>query len=230
MGSASWTTQKPCAANRRSALSAATQDDRSGAAQCWRTLASTLPPPGGRPASTALVFDAIALGCNAGFCEGRGHCRRRPWRVRGTRDCFGHPLHTALPVSKFTDCGSSGPIPSRRYVAAIKAAQLGLSVACIEGRGSLGGTCLNVGCVPTAHAEEVAVVPRGTCASLSPTFEPCHHQSYLFPLDAVQVHSLQGEQEQGSRTAGGAQMHAAVWRTCLPVKQRRDVCDACASP
>lgn len=34
------------------------------------------------------------------------------------------------------------------YVAAIKAAQLGLKVTCVEGRGSLGGTCLNVGCVP----------------------------------------------------------------------------------
>ncbi|MGB0482595.1 MAG: FAD-dependent oxidoreductase, partial [Alphaproteobacteria bacterium] len=32
------------------------------------------------------------------------------------------------------------------YVAAIRAAQLGLKTACIEGRGSLGGTCLNVGC------------------------------------------------------------------------------------
>ena len=31
------------------------------------------------------------------------------------------------------------------YVAAIKAAQLGLSVTCVEGRGTLGGTCLNVG-------------------------------------------------------------------------------------
>ncbi|KAI7835395.1 hypothetical protein COHA_010705 [Chlorella ohadii] len=35
------------------------------------------------------------------------------------------------------------------YVAAIKAAQLGLSVACVEGRGTLGGTCLNVGCIPS---------------------------------------------------------------------------------
>ncbi len=35
------------------------------------------------------------------------------------------------------------------YVAAIRAAQLGLSVACIEGRGALGGTCLNVGCIPS---------------------------------------------------------------------------------
>lgn len=35
------------------------------------------------------------------------------------------------------------------YVAAIKAAQLGLNVACVEGRGTLGGTCLNVGCIPS---------------------------------------------------------------------------------
>lgn len=35
------------------------------------------------------------------------------------------------------------------YVAAIKAAQLGLRTACIEKRGTLGGTCLNVGCIPS---------------------------------------------------------------------------------
>jgi dihydrolipoamide dehydrogenase len=35
------------------------------------------------------------------------------------------------------------------YVAAIKAAQLGLKVTCVEGRGTLGGTCLNVGCIPS---------------------------------------------------------------------------------
>ncbi|KAK2053364.1 dihydrolipoyl dehydrogenase [Colletotrichum caudatum] len=35
------------------------------------------------------------------------------------------------------------------YVAAIKAGQEGLKVACIEKRGTLGGTCLNVGCIPS---------------------------------------------------------------------------------
>ena len=35
------------------------------------------------------------------------------------------------------------------YVAAIRAAQLGLSVACVEERATLGGTCLNVGCIPS---------------------------------------------------------------------------------
>ena len=35
------------------------------------------------------------------------------------------------------------------YVAAIRAAQLGLKVACVESRETLGGTCLNVGCIPS---------------------------------------------------------------------------------
>ena len=35
------------------------------------------------------------------------------------------------------------------YVCAIRAAQLGLKTACIESRGTLGGTCLNVGCIPS---------------------------------------------------------------------------------
>ena len=44
------------------------------------------------------------------------------------------------------------------YNAAIRAGQLGLSVACIEGRETLGGTCLNVGCIPSKallHASEL---------------------------------------------------------------------------
>src|SRR5512145_1328748 len=48
------------------------------------------------------------------------------------------------------------------YVAAIRAAQLGLSVAVVERQPVLGGTCLNFGCIPTkallehAHALKVA--------------------------------------------------------------------------
>jgi len=44
------------------------------------------------------------------------------------------------------------------YNAAIRAGQLGLKVACIEGRDTLGGTCLNVGCMPSKallHASEL---------------------------------------------------------------------------
>ncbi|MGX7951731.1 dihydrolipoyl dehydrogenase [Tsuneonella sp. HG249] len=43
------------------------------------------------------------------------------------------------------------------YVAAIRAAQLGLKTACAESRATLGGTCLNVGCIPSKamlHASE----------------------------------------------------------------------------
>jgi len=44
------------------------------------------------------------------------------------------------------------------YVAAIRAAQLGLKTACAESRDTLGGTCLNVGCIPSKamlHASEI---------------------------------------------------------------------------
>ncbi|HSG54224.1 MAG TPA: FAD-dependent oxidoreductase, partial [Paracoccaceae bacterium] len=44
------------------------------------------------------------------------------------------------------------------YVAAIRCAQLGLKTACVEGRATLGGTCLNVGCIPSKallHATEM---------------------------------------------------------------------------
>ena len=37
------------------------------------------------------------------------------------------------------------------YVCAIRLSQLGLKTACIEFRGSLGGTCLNVGCIPSKN-------------------------------------------------------------------------------
>ena len=35
------------------------------------------------------------------------------------------------------------------YVCAIRCAQLGLKTACVESRKTLGGTCLNVGCIPS---------------------------------------------------------------------------------
>ena len=54
------------------------------------------------------------------------------------------------------------------YVAAIKAAQLGLKVAVVEKRATYGGTCLNVGCIPSKallHASEM--------------FHAAHHMSEL---------------------------------------------------
>src|SRR6187549_1746746 len=50
------------------------------------------------------------------------------------------------------------------YNAAIRAGQLGLKVACVEKRGTLGGTCLNVGCMPSKallHASELYAAAAG---------------------------------------------------------------------
>ncbi|AYC33141.1 dihydrolipoyl dehydrogenase [Pseudomonas cavernae] len=50
------------------------------------------------------------------------------------------------------------------YNAAIRAGQLGLKVACVEGRATLGGTCLNVGCMPSKallHASELYEAASG---------------------------------------------------------------------
>src|SRR5215467_4602790 len=50
------------------------------------------------------------------------------------------------------------------YIAAIRAAQLGLSVAVVEKQKALGGTCLLVGCIPTKalleHAHALKVVQQ----------------------------------------------------------------------
>ena len=54
------------------------------------------------------------------------------------------------------------------YVAAIRAAQLGLKTACVESRETLGGTCLNVGCIPSKAllhgSEKFAEAAEGTLA------------------------------------------------------------------
>ena len=49
------------------------------------------------------------------------------------------------------------------YIAAIRAAQLGLKTACVEKRETLGGTCLNVGCIPSKallHSSELYAEAR----------------------------------------------------------------------
>lgn len=62
------------------------------------------------------------------------------------------------------------------YVAAIRAAQLGLKVACAEGRATLGGTCLNVGCIPSKamlHASEYFdAASNGTMESMGIEVKP----------------------------------------------------------
>lgn len=61
-------------------------------------------------------------------------------RLQTLRRC----LSTAPPQDLVVIGGGPGG-----YAAAIKAAQLGLNVTCVEKRGALGGTCLNVGCIPS---------------------------------------------------------------------------------
>ncbi|WP_118856382.1 dihydrolipoyl dehydrogenase [Sphingomonas mesophila] len=62
------------------------------------------------------------------------------------------------------------------YVAAIRAAQLGLKTACAESRETLGGTCLNVGCIPSKamlHASEYFdAAANGAMAKMGVIVEP----------------------------------------------------------
>ncbi|TXC67775.1 dihydrolipoyl dehydrogenase [Sphingorhabdus soli] len=62
------------------------------------------------------------------------------------------------------------------YVAAIRAGQLGLKTACVESRETLGGTCLNVGCIPSKamlHASEYFdAAANGTMAKMGVKVTP----------------------------------------------------------
>ena len=78
---------------------------------------------------------------DVGVCSRRGAASVGPG-VKADPPSFGGLLPCLQSVKDVVIIGG-GP---GGYVAAIKAAQLGLKVACVEGRGALGGTCLNVGC------------------------------------------------------------------------------------
>ncbi len=74
------------------------------------------------------------------------------------------------------------------YNAAIRAGQLGLKVACVEMRKTLGGTCLNVGCIPSKallHASEMFAEAKTGFASLGIKVTP--------ELDLPQMHKQKGE-------------------------------------
>src|SRR5262245_22478375 len=62
------------------------------------------------------------------------------------------------------------------YVCAIRAAQLGMRVACVEQRDTLGGTCLNVGCIPSK--------------ALLQSSEEFHHASHALKDHGVLVDSV----------------------------------------
>ena len=44
------------------------------------------------------------------------------------------------------------------YVCAIRLSQLGFKTACVESRNTLGGTCLNVGCIPSKSLLNLSAV------------------------------------------------------------------------
>jgi dihydrolipoamide dehydrogenase len=80
------------------------------------------------------------------------------------------------------------------YVAAIRAAQLGLRTACVESRETLGGTCLNVGCIPSKallHASELfAEASSGALAKFGVTFG-----SVELDLDAMHAEKAKAVKE-----------------------------------
>ncbi len=70
------------------------------------------------------------------------------------------------------------------YTAAIRASQLGMRVACVEKEGSLGGTCLNVGCIPSK--------------ALLDSSELYHHARTSFARHGIQL----GDVNQKNRSLG----------------------------
>jgi len=78
------------------------------------------------------------------------------------------------------------------YNAAIRAGQLGMKVACVESRGTLGGTCLNVGCIPSKallHASEMFNEAKTGFASLGIKVDPV--------LDLPQMHKQKADSVSG---------------------------------
>uniref|UniRef100_A0A5F9D3G5 dihydrolipoyl dehydrogenase n=1 Tax=Oryctolagus cuniculus TaxID=9986 RepID=A0A5F9D3G5_RABIT len=75
----------------------------------------------------------------------RGHFNRISHGIQGVSVV---PLRTYADQSIDADVTVIGSGPGG-YVAAIKAAQLGFKTVCVEKNETLGGTCLNVGCIPS---------------------------------------------------------------------------------
>lgn len=79
------------------------------------------------------------------------------------------------------------------YNAAIRAGQLGLKVACVEMRGALGGTCLNVGCMPSKallHASELFEQAGGEFAQIGIEVKPKLNLDRMMDSKAESVSAL----------------------------------------
>src|ERR1700740_137583 len=79
------------------------------------------------------------------------------------------------------------------YHAAIRAGQLGLKVACVEKRVTLGGTCLNVGCIPSKallHASEMFEIANKDFAGIGIDVTPKLHLPQMLKQKADSVGAL----------------------------------------
>jgi dihydrolipoamide dehydrogenase len=79
------------------------------------------------------------------------------------------------------------------YNGAIRAGQLGLKVACVESRATLGGTCLNVGCIPSKallHASELYEMANKDFASLGIEVTPKLNLPAMMKQKAASVEQL----------------------------------------
>src|SRR5689334_24325348 len=79
------------------------------------------------------------------------------------------------------------------YNAAIRAGQLGLKAACVEGRATLGGTCLNVGCMPSKallHASEMYDAAANHFAELGIEAQPKLNLTQMMAQKAQSVSQL----------------------------------------
>ena len=79
------------------------------------------------------------------------------------------------------------------YNAAIRAGQLGLKTACVENRATLGGTCLNVGCIPSKsllHASEMFEAAQKDFAGLGIEVTPRLNLETMMKQKSVSVDQL----------------------------------------
>ena len=79
------------------------------------------------------------------------------------------------------------------YNAAIRAGQLGLTAACVESRATLGGTCLNVGCIPSKsllHASEMFEAAKDDFAGLGIDVTPSLNLPTMMKQKATSVDQL----------------------------------------
>jgi dihydrolipoamide dehydrogenase len=80
------------------------------------------------------------------------------------------------------------------YTVAIRAGQLGLKTACSEGAPALGGTCLNVGCIPSKallHASEMFDLARNKFAGLGIKLSPELHLQTMMKRKQASVDALE---------------------------------------